>query len=103
MQLQLPLYGKIYGTMIVARFARTLGTLLVSGVGSVSYTHLDVYKRQGIGRAVKFSYSYTIPESAPSVLENAALVTGSSGSAEVSAEAIHRVEVMARFSEGEYL
>jgi type IV pilus assembly protein PilC len=35
MQLRLPLYGKIYGTMIVARFARTLGTLLVSGVGLV--------------------------------------------------------------------
>lgn len=35
MQLRLPLYGKIYSTMIVARFARTLGTLLVSGVGLV--------------------------------------------------------------------
>lgn len=34
-QLRLPLYGKIYSTMIVARFSRTLGTLLVSGVGLV--------------------------------------------------------------------
>lgn len=35
LQLRLPLYGKIYGTMIVARFARTLSTLLASGVGLI--------------------------------------------------------------------
>lgn len=32
-QLRLPVYGKIYSNMIVARFARTLGVLLASGVG----------------------------------------------------------------------
>ncbi len=35
LQLRLPIYGKIYGIMIVARFARTLGTLLASGVALI--------------------------------------------------------------------
>ena len=39
-QLRMPLYGKIYSTMIVARFARTLGTLLASGVGLVQALEL---------------------------------------------------------------
>lgn len=33
LQLRLPVYGKIYSTMIVSRFSRTLATLLSSGVG----------------------------------------------------------------------
>ena len=36
LQLRLPIYGKIYRTMIVARFSRTLGTLLASGLGIVA-------------------------------------------------------------------
>ena len=89
----------------------------------VSYTHLDVYKRQiansgtvalsgvkvtaplfgrfwcntignlDVGRAVKFSFSYTIPDQAPPVLENVAQVIGTAGTEEVRAEAVHRVEL----------
>ncbi len=40
LQMRLPLYGKIYSTMIVARFARTLGTLLASGVGLITALEL---------------------------------------------------------------
>ena len=96
------------GEMITFRFTITnTGTVALGGVKVTAPLFgkfwCNTIGNLGIGRAVKFSYSYTIPESAPSVLENAALVTGSSGSAEVSAEALPRVEVMARFSEGEYL
>jgi len=40
LQLQLPIYGKIYGTMIVARFSRTLATLLASGVSLIQALEL---------------------------------------------------------------
>ena len=40
LQLKLPLYGKIYSTMIVSRFSRTLATLLSSGVGLVQALEL---------------------------------------------------------------
>ena len=37
----------------VARHGRGHGTDLRAGVGPVSYTHLDVYKRQGQGEALR--------------------------------------------------
>ena len=40
LQMRLPLYGKIYSTMIVARFARTLSTLMASGVDLVQSLEL---------------------------------------------------------------
>ncbi|NLA45997.1 MAG: type II secretion system F family protein [Firmicutes bacterium] len=40
LRLRLPVYGKIYSTAIVARFSRTLGTLLSSGVGLVTALEL---------------------------------------------------------------
>jgi len=42
---------------------------------------------------VKFSFSYTIPDQAPPVLENVAQVIGTAGTEEVRAEAVHRVEL----------
>ena len=47
----------------------------------------------GVGRTVKFSFSYTVPEEAPPVLENEARVTGMAGDVELSAAALHRVRV----------
>ena len=38
------------GAAVLARL------LMVNGLGAVSYTHLDVYKRQGIIRCKKFLY-----------------------------------------------
>ena len=46
-----------------------------------------------IGRSVKFSFSYTVPEETPAVLENMARVTGVAGSEEIYAEAVHRVDL----------
>ena len=40
LQMRLPIYGKIYSTMIVARFARTLSTLMASGVDLVQSLEL---------------------------------------------------------------
>ncbi len=40
LRLKLPLYGKIYSTMIVARFSRTLSTLLASGVSLIQALEL---------------------------------------------------------------
>jgi type IV pilus assembly protein PilC len=40
LQLRLPIYGKIYSTMIVARFSRTLATLLASGVSLIQALEL---------------------------------------------------------------
>ena len=40
LQMRLPIYGKIYGTMIVARFARTLSTLMASGVDLIQSLEL---------------------------------------------------------------
>lgn len=40
LQMKLPIYGKIYSTMIVARFSRTLSTLLASGVSLIQALEL---------------------------------------------------------------
>ena len=54
-----------------------------------------------IGRSVKFSFSYTVPEDAPSLLENAARVTGAAAAEEIYAEAVHQVKINpAAFEEG---
>ena len=46
MLLKLPKVGGLLRTIYTARFARTMSNLFSSGLQTVSYTHLDVYKRQ---------------------------------------------------------
>ncbi len=86
------------GEMITFRFSITnSGTVALSGVKVMAPLFgkfwCNTIGNLGVGRTVKFSFSYTVPKEAPSLLENEARVTGKAGDVEVSAGALHRVEV----------
>ncbi len=96
------------GEMITFRFNITnSGTVPLGGVKVTAPLFgkfwCNTIGSLSVGRSVRFSFSYTVPEGAPSVLSNEATVTGSAGETEVAAQALHRVEVAARPTEGGYL
>ncbi|MGB3914634.1 MAG: ATPase, T2SS/T4P/T4SS family [Dethiobacteria bacterium] len=86
------------GEMITFRFTiANSGTVALSGVKVTAPLFgrfwCNTIGNLDVGRAVKFSFSYTIPDQAPPVLENVAQVIGTAGTEEVRAEAVHRVEL----------
>jgi len=88
------------GEMVTFRFAITnSGTVDLNGVKVTAPLFGKFWCNNigtlGVGRTVKFSYSYTVPETAPSVIENKAVVIGFSGSNKVDYEAVHQVHVTA--------
>ena len=96
------------GEMITFRFGITnSGTVPLGGVKVTAPLFgkfwCNTIGNLGVGRSVKFSFSYTVPEGAPPVLSNEATVTGSAGETEVTAQASHRVEVASGPPEGDYL
>ncbi|HHW74584.1 MAG TPA: Flp pilus assembly complex ATPase component TadA [Firmicutes bacterium] len=86
------------GDMVTFRFEIVnSGTVALSGVKVTAPLFgrfwCNTIGTLDIGRSVKFSFSYTIPDGASQALENIARVTGTAGVEEVHAEAVHRVEL----------